>query len=313
MMLARVKPWLISFSPTTLTSAFSSVTLGVALAWYLTGRFNAIYYVLTAIAIMIAQGGVNLVHDYVDYSTGADVLYRASGFRHRLNPIIDLGLNPIKVRVLGYAFLAFALAVGVYLAIEVGPQVLILGAAGLLIGVGYSEKPLRLHYKGLGEVFAALAMGPLVTWGSFIVQTGIYTNPAPLIVGIPNGAFTFLILLGSGALEVDACRAVGKITLVLLVGLSRVKYLVYAAVAIMYASIVASVAMGYLPYPALLTLALAPSTIRLAGPLLSGDEVVVKARWRELRRLWAGPFSIRLIMLMILVASIIVSRLLKIP
>ncbi|WP_243677969.1 hypothetical protein [Vulcanisaeta distributa] len=92
-------------------------------------------------------------------------------------------------------------------------------------------------------------MGPLVTWGgSYIVQTGIYTNPpAPLIVGIPNGLFTLLILIGSGALEIDACRAVGKITLVLLVGIKNTKYVVYASIAIMYLSIIISTALHYLP------------------------------------------------------------------
>lgn len=302
-----------AFSPTTLTSAFSSVTLGTALAWYLNGAFKPLIYVLTLIGVALAQAGVNLVHDYVDYSTGVDILYRASGFAHRPNPIIDLGLRPRSVRLAGYLMLAAALTIGGVLAYVVGWPILILAAAGLLIGVGYSERPLMLHYRGLGEVFAALAMGPLVTWGSYMTQVGLSANPSPLIVGIPNGLFTFLILIGSGALEIDACRRVGKLTIVLMLGLRRIKYLVYGIVALMYASIVASVALKYLPYLSLASLLLIPQTIRLAGPLLTGDEGEVRRRWRELRRLWAGPFSVRLIMLAIIIASMVVSRLFGIP
>ncbi|WP_048062721.1 prenyltransferase [Caldivirga maquilingensis] len=307
--LSGLKPWLLSFSPTTLTSAFSSVTLGTALSWYLNGVFKPVIYVVTLIAVMLAQAGVNLIHDYVDYRTGVDILYRASGFMHRPNPIIDLGLNPRSVRAVGYFFIAVTIASGIYLALVVGFPVLILGLAGVLIGVGYSEAPLKLHYRGLGEVFAALAMGPLVTWGSYIVQTGIYLNPAPLIVGIPNGLFTLLILLGSGALELDASRKVGKLTLVLILGLRRVKYLVYGVVALIYLTLIASALLGYLPYISLLTLLLIPRTLRLAGPLLSGDEGEVRRRWRELRLLWAGPFSVRLIILAILIASMIIVKL----
>lgn len=193
---------MISFSPTTLTSAFSSVTLGTALAWYLSNKFNPIIYAITLAALLLAQaGGVNLVHDYYDYLSGVDILYRASGFSHRPHPIIDLKLSPRDVITVGYVFLAIAfMAGGVYLFTLVGWTVLILAMAGLIIGVGYSIPPLKFHYRGYGEVLAALAMGPLVTWGgSYIVQTGIYTNPAPLIVGIPNGLFTLLILIGSGA------------------------------------------------------------------------------------------------------------------
>jgi len=178
-----LRPWLVSFSPTTLTSAFSSVTLGTALAWYLNGIFKPIIYVITLLAIMLAQAGVNLVHDYVDYSTGVDVLYRASGFAHRPNPIIDLGLNPRSVRLVGYIFISITIAAGVYLAIVVGLPVLILGLAGILIGIGYSEAPLKLHYRGLGEAFAALAMGPLVTWGSYIVQTRHIPKPSTIARG----------------------------------------------------------------------------------------------------------------------------------
>ncbi len=122
---------------------------------------------------------------------------------------------------------------GVYLFILVGWPVLILAMAGLIIGVGYSIPPLKFHYRGLWRGACGTCMGPpLVTWGgSYIVQTGIYTNTAPLIVGIPNGLFTLLILIGSGALEIDACRAVGKITLVLLVGIRNTRYVVYTSIA----------------------------------------------------------------------------------
>ncbi|MGC8543176.1 MAG: prenyltransferase [Vulcanisaeta sp.] len=303
-----IRTWLISFSPTTLTSAFSSVTLGTALAWYLNNRFNPIIYIITLAALLLAQAGVNLVHDYYDYLSGVDVLYRAGGFAHRPNPIIDLGLRPSSVITVGYLFLTIAFLAGVYLFIIIGWPVLALALIGLLIGLGYSVPPLKFHYRGYGELLAAVAMGPLVTWGSYIVQTGIYTNLAPLIVGIPNGIFTLLILLGSGALEIDACRRVGKITLVLLVGLRNTKYVVYASIITMYLAIIISSMLHYLPYTSLATLLLIPRTIKLARPLMLGDESEVKRRWRELRNLWAGPFSVRLLMLIIFIITMIVAR-----
>ncbi|ADY02432.1 UbiA prenyltransferase [Vulcanisaeta moutnovskia 768-28] len=303
-----IRTWLISFSPTTLTSAFSSVTLGTALAWYLNNKFNLVIYVITLIALLLAQAGVNLVHDYYDYLSGVDILYRTSGFSHRPHPIIDLKLRPKDVITVGYVFLAIAFAAGIYLVILVGWPVLILAIAGLIIGIGYSIPPLKFHYRGYGEILAATAMGPLVVWGSYIVQTGIYMNPVPLIVGIPNGLFTLLILLGSGALEIDACKAVGKITLVLLVGVKNTKYVVYTSIVLMYLAIIVSAILHYLPYTSLVALLLIPRTLRLAGPLLSGDEAVVRSRWRELRNLWAGPFSVRLLILIIFIVSMIIAR-----
>ncbi len=76
----------------------------------------------------------------------------------------------------------------------------------------------------------------------------------------------------------------------------------------MYLAIVISAILHYLPYISLVSLLLIPRTLRLAGPLLSGDENVVRSRWRELRNLWAGPFSVRLILLIIFIASMIIAR-----
>ncbi|MGC9116325.1 MAG: prenyltransferase [Conexivisphaera sp.] len=308
-----LRAWLLSFSPVTLTSAFSSVTLGSVLAWYATGRFNWVLYLVTLGGLLAAQAGVNLVHDYDDYATGVDGIYRASGFSHRLHPVIDLGLDPARIRAAGYALLAAALAAAVYLAAVIGIPVLVLGAIGLFLGAAYSEPPLRLHYRGLGELVAALAMGPLVVWGSYIVQTGSLAQVYPLLVGMPNGAFVFLILLGSGALEIEASRAVNKKTVVLLLGLRRTKYAALAAAALMYAALAAAALMGYLPLSSLASLALLPWTLKLLGPLLSGSEEEIRRRWRELRRLWAGPFSVRLVLLAVLLLSMVAARLLGIP
>ncbi|MFB6471101.1 MAG: prenyltransferase [Vulcanisaeta sp. AZ3] len=304
----NLKSWLLSLSPTTLLSAFSSVTLGTALAWYLADKFNLAIYIITLVALLLAQAGVNLVSDYYDYIKGVDILYRASGFAHRPHPIIDLGLKSRDVITVGYAFLTIAFLAGIYLVIIVGWPILPLALTGLIIGIGYTAPPLEFHYNGYGELLAAIAMGPLVTWGSFIVQTGIYTNLAPLIVGIPNGIFTLLILLGSGALELDACRKVGKKTLVLLLGFKNIKYVIYTSITVMYLAIITSTILHYLPYTSLITLLLIPEIVSLVNPLLSGDETEVKKRWKELRKLWAGPFSIRLIMLIIFIVSMIIAR-----
>ena len=309
----KLRAWLLSFSPVTLTSAFSSVTLGAALAWYDTGRLNVILYLVTLGGLLAAQAGVNLIHDYHDYRTGVDQLYRSSGFSHRLHPILDLGLSPSSVVAAGYALTAAALGAAAYLALVVGIPILVLGAIGLFLGAAYSVPPLKLHYRGLGELVAALAMGPLVVWGSYAVQVGSLSRVYPLLVGTPNGAFVFLILMGSGALEVEASRAVGKKTVVLLLGARRTKYAALAAVAIMYAALAASALLGYLPLISIASLALLPWTLRLVDPLLSGSEEEVRRRWRELRRLWAGPFSVRLVLLAVLLVSMVAARVVGIP
>ncbi|MEB2792994.1 MAG: prenyltransferase [Caldisphaeraceae archaeon] len=297
--------WFEALSPVTLTSAFASVTLGTALAWYSSGEINPFFYLATLIGLLSAQGGINLINDYVDYKARVDVLYKKSGFSHRKNAIIDLGLKPSNVRGMGYFMIIVALSLGIYLAVEVGIPIIILGAIGIFLGVIYSEPPLKLKYRGYGEIVAAIVMGPLVVWGSYVVQRGSIANLSPLLVGVINGSFVFLTLMGSSTLKSEVYKALNKKNIVLVLG-NRIKYAVYTSIALIYVSLVVSSLFNYIPLISLISLILVPRTIRLARPLLSKEGV--KNRWKELRSLWSGPFSVRIVILIIILVSMIISR-----
>ncbi len=307
-LIGKIRTWVIATSPSTLTSAFASVTLGASLSFYLYAKINILYYVITVAGIVLAQAGVNLVHDYSEYKTGLDVAHISRGLPHRIHPIINLGLDPKSVKRAGYLLLVISGIMGIYLAINTTWVILIIALAGFLFGVLYSEG-LRLHYKGIGEAVALLSMGPLVSLGSFMVQATIFSW-APLLVGLINGLFTFIILLGSGAIEIDASREFGKKTIALMLGLRRTGYLAVISTMLIYIIIIISAIIGYLPYTSLLALLVMPFSIKLTIPLLRNSGA---GNWKELKGLWAGPFNHRIIILAIIIASIIVSRLLSIP
>lgn len=303
-MIETIRKWFIATSPSTLTSAFSSVTLGAVLSFYLFGKINIPFYALTAMGIMMAQAGVNLIHDYSEFKTGLDIAHISQGLPHRIHPIINLGLKPASVKRNGYLLLIVAGSIGIYLAVETTWIILLIAIMGFLFGVLYSEG-LRLHYKGAGEAVALISMGPLVTLGSFMVQTDSF-NWAPVLVGLVNGLFTLIILLGSGAIEIEASKRFGKKTVALMLGLRRTGYLAVAAVAFIYVIIAISVYLGFLPYLSLASLLVLPFSAKLAIPLVKGGS---QGDWRELKTLWAGPFSHRMLILIIIVASIIIARL----
>ncbi|GGP21946.1 hypothetical protein GCM10007981_15820 [Thermocladium modestius] len=299
-----MRKWFVATSPSTLTSAFSSVTLGAILSFYLLGKINIPFYILTAMGIMMAQAGVNLIHDYSEFKTGLDIVHISQGLPHRIHPIINLGLNPASVKRSGYLLLIAAGLIGIYLAVETTWIILLIAIIGFSLGVLYSEG-LRLHYKGAGEAVALISMGPLVALGSFMVQTNSFSW-APVLVGLVNGLFTLIILLGSGAIEIEASRKFGKKTIALMLGLRRTGYLAVAAVAFIYIIIAISVYLGFLPYLSLASLLVLPFSARLVIPLIKGGS---QDKWRELKALWAGPFNHRVVILTIIVASIIIARL----
>ncbi len=301
-----LRKWILAISPTTLLSSFTGVTLGAIASFYVKGVFDVLLYALTLLGVMAIQAGINLVHDYYDYLSGVDILYRASGFSHRPHPIIDFGLNAKSVLKAGYSLTAVGLLAGTALAFIRGLDILALGVVGVLIGLGYSVPPLKLHYRGLGEVMAALAIGPLLAWGSFVVQTGDWPCPAPLILGLINGGSTLLALTTTGVLEYEACRRVGKRTLVLILGLRRVPLLALTSLILMFLPIPLSVALGYLPPYSLAALVIIPRAYVMARPLLKGLDL--KDNWHLIRGIWTGPFGVRTLILIVLIASVIMAH-----
>ena len=47
-----------------------------------------------------------------------------------------------------------------------------IGVAGIALGVAYTAPPLKLVYRGLGEIAVALGFGPIMLLGAYVVQTG---------------------------------------------------------------------------------------------------------------------------------------------
>jgi 1,4-dihydroxy-2-naphthoate octaprenyltransferase len=135
-------------------------------------------------------------NEYFDYTQRADAHVSHS------NPyaggsrvlFIDGGLHPRQLLLASLVFAAAGAAVGVILAAWRGWPVLLMGMLGYAILVFYTAPPLRLAYRGWGELAVGTAFGPLVVVGSYFVQVQ-RVDAAPLAASIVLGIFIALVLL----------------------------------------------------------------------------------------------------------------------
>jgi 1,4-dihydroxy-2-naphthoate octaprenyltransferase len=110
-------------------------------------------------------------------------------------------------------------ALGVHLnAATPGNTLLIIGIAGILCGYFYSAPPLRLGYRGLGELAVGVGLGVLPVVGSYLVQTHQHSVKA-LLVSLPLALAVIAILWVNEIVDHEPDRAARKRTLVVLVGL----------------------------------------------------------------------------------------------
>lgn len=210
---------------------------------------------LTVFGVLCVHLGANLANDYYDEITGCD----------RTNPeptpfsggsrVIQDGLIPARtILLVAIAFLTAGLVQGLVLnAMIEGNRVLILGLAGIAAAVLYTAVPVKLSYRGVGELAVFAAFGPLAVSGSYLCQAGSIDAFA-VAVSIPAGLLVMAILLVNEVLDVVGDERAGKRTLVVTLGREGGYRLFLLAYVGAYAWIILGLATGLYPIWALAAL-----------------------------------------------------------
>ena len=233
--------WWEGIRPAYLLLSLLPVVLGSVVAWTQSvslktprGTFHLVRFVITLAAVLLLQIGANLVNDYYDYLRGIDT-------SNTLGPggLIQQGLiKPVRVLSFGLIALGLGALLGVFVAVSGGWLVIVFGLIGVLAAYFYSGEPKALTSLALGELVIFFIFGPLLTLGSYMVQTGHLDRTVyiySISLGILATAFIHLNNMRDTASDAPA----GKLTLASLLGLrlSRTLYVVLVLGA--YAPIVA--------------------------------------------------------------------------
>lgn len=188
-------PWLImrTFRLPFVIATILPVAIGAAVA-FRAGHFDLTLFALTLAGALLLHLGVNTANDYFDSRLGADDINTTPTPYSGGSRVIQYGLLPgtAVLSLSTSAYLAGSL-IGLYLAFTRGLPVLLIGLVGLVVSWGYTAPPLKLAYRGLGELVVGLGFGPLLVLGAYYVQAQTVSIEAGL-VSIPLGLLVMLIL-----------------------------------------------------------------------------------------------------------------------
>ncbi|MGQ9582809.1 MAG: prenyltransferase [Thermoplasmatota archaeon] len=241
--------------------------LGGAVAHY-HGSFDPLLFLVVAAGMVLANAGTNFINDYFDFRSGADVNNRNRTPFSGGSPFLPAGaLEPRSVLHAGLACFGAALVVALCLSLSEGWVVLALAGVGAFIAFFYTAPPLRLGYRGFGELLTGLALGPLTVMGTYYVMAGAFA-PDSGFVSIPLGVLVATILFVNEVPDYEVDRRAGKRHLVVLLGRERAVRFLPALFALAYATIAAGAALGLTPMwtlAGLLTLPAAVRVVRVAG------------------------------------------------
>ena len=255
--------WWEGIRPVYLLLSLLPVVLGSVVAWTQSvslktprGTIHPVRFVITIAAVLLLQIGANLVNDYYDYLRGIDT-------SNTLGPggLIQQGLiKPVRVLSFGLIALGLGALLGVFVAVSGGWLVIVFGLIGVLAAYFYSGVPKALTSLALGELVFFFIFGPLLTLGSYMVQTG-HLDRIVYIYSISLGILATAFIHLNNMRDTLSDSPAGKLTLASLLGLrlSRTLYVVLVLGA--YAPIVALGLPRHAPHLLLIVLWTLPTLV----------------------------------------------------
>jgi 1,4-dihydroxy-2-naphthoate octaprenyltransferase len=233
------RAWLAGARPRTLPAAIVPVLVGTACV---TDGGDIVPWraVAAAVVALALQIGTNYANDYSDGVRGTDDPGR------RVGPVrlVGWGLKPpgsVKRAALA-SFLVAGLA-GLALAVAVGPELLVVGAAAIAAGWFYTGGSHPYGYYGFGELFVFVFFGLVATVGSTYVHTESVTALS-MVSAVPVGLLATALLVVNNLRDIPGDTASGKRTLAVRIGDRRTRAL-YVAMLVLAFALVPAVAGGF--------------------------------------------------------------------
>jgi 1,4-dihydroxy-2-naphthoate polyprenyltransferase len=214
----RLAAWLASFRLQFHPMAWAAYAIGAAGAWHATGDFSWLAFWLGLACLFSLEVATVLTNDEFDFES--DVRNRhygpfTGGSRVLVDGSISFASMQVAVLLALGSFLATALALATV--VSPFPSLFILAALGVL-AIGYTVPPLKLCWRGLGEIDVGVTHSLGVILCGYAFQGGTWTNAWPWLVAIPLFFAILPAITLSGIPDYSADRAVGKGTIAVRLG-----------------------------------------------------------------------------------------------
>jgi 1,4-dihydroxy-2-naphthoate octaprenyltransferase len=250
--------------------------------------------VLAIVGVAFAHLSLNLFDDYFDYKVKKST-YREQmqhkGIRARMHKCPYLTNGQATLKDLLTACLVFggiAVVLGAIILYFRGLTVFWIALIAAFLGVEYSGAPLRLSYKGLGEIVIGIMFGVLNMAGVYYAACG-QLDLTVMFISIPVGLLVANIIFVHSIIDSEADREAGKMTFARLLGGKRGMLAgLFGVFLISYGLIIVGVAIGKLSALylfVLLTLPMAVSLFKLVYQILYYPEKQYFPKW------WYGPMG----------------------
>ncbi len=197
----------------------ASIFLGTCVA-AAQGPLHAGWLIVTVVGILAIEVAKNASGEIFDFDSGTDLSVAPQDrtpFSGGKRVLVDGLLTRRETTVISLLSYLIGIGAGFWIVMAREPRILWVGIVGVVCAYMYHAPPLKLSYRGLGELVVAVCYGPLIAIGAFLVQRGEVTTEV-LLVSVPLGLLIGAFLWINEFPDYAADRAAGKRTLVVRLG-----------------------------------------------------------------------------------------------
>lgn len=199
---------------------------------------------VTVLGIFAIEVAKNASGEIFDFESGADLAVAPQDrtpFSGGKRVLVEGLLTREQTWLIAAACYALGAGIGLSIVLWRAPAVAAIGIVGVVLAYQYHAPPLKLSYRGLGELAVALCYGPLIAIGTYLVQVPD-VSIALILAAIPLGLLIAGFLWVNEFPDYAADKSVGKKTLIVRLGRARAAW-VYLAL-----NVTALVLIGLLPF-----------------------------------------------------------------
>ena len=251
----KPRSWFMALRAHFLTATAAPLLVGTAVAWYAAGSFDLVNFLLACAGGILIHLGANMSNDYFDFASETDVKNASGSAYSGGSRVIQEGLIPARqILIAAIACFAAGSFIGVLLVVKLRSiPLLAIGLLGVFCAYFYTGTPLRLGYRGFAELLNGVSFGPIIALGAYAVQAPLWSTTA-FLASIPPGLLLAVVLMINEFPDFNSDKAVGKKTIVVLLGKRRALAVYHVAMLIPFLWVPGLVIAGIFPGWTLLSL-----------------------------------------------------------
>jgi len=255
--------------PPFLILAPACALVGLGTAYVQTKHINWFYFLLAAIAAVLAHVSVNAFNEYFDYKSEVDTRTQRTPFSGGSGTLQAHPELSNATLTLSWTSLLIVGLIGLYFCSIWGWQALPIGIMGLVLLYGYTAW--MVYQPVLCLIAPGLGFGPLIVLSVHFALTGTFTWQALITSFVPFFLVSNLLLLNQFP-DVEADQSVGRKHFPILVGRKVSGYIYIAFLIAAYLVVILGVLFGVMPRFSLLALLTLVFAVQIIRNVLANSE-----------------------------------------